>query len=457
MSNFLVLVSDEHNPLYSEPYGHTSVKTPNMQAIADRGVVFESAYCPSPLCMPSRSAFIAGKRVHTLQTYSNCNVLVDSTPLSFGAALKVQGSHTAYIGKTDVYAPGCDLGFSEMMSPDDRRPPGDTHHRRNPMTIRTGAAIRAEGYGPKEDASAHDIARVEQAVQWLKSTATGLHVPWVLVVNITAPHFPHFARPEFWDLYPGDGDLPKYGPGCESARHPYAAAIKRHFETHAFTEEQTRGLRKGYLACISFVDHQLGLLRDALDESGLSDTTNLVYTSDHGEMLGKFGMWWKCSLYEDSVRIPMIAAGPDFSGGKRVATPVDLHDLQATLFAATGALQPRDFLGSALQSMPIKDPERRVFSEYHGHGAPGSSYMIRKGEWKYLHYTNAPCQLFDLNTDPDELYNVAETFPLKVLELAAELDGVCSPCAENDRAEQFINRQLEWIGQVSEQGSRGDA
>src|SRR6056297_326842 len=136
MSNILILMSDEHNPLYTEPYGHAAVKTPNMQALADRGVVFESGYCPSPLCMPSRSAFLAGKRVHTLQTYSNCNALVDPTPLSFGAALSAQGVHTAYIGKTDVYAPGDQLGFNEMMRPEDREFPGDTNHRRHPLAIR---------------------------------------------------------------------------------------------------------------------------------------------------------------------------------------------------------------------------------------------------------------------------------------------------------------------------------
>jgi choline-sulfatase len=294
-------------------------------------------------------------------------------------------------------------------------------------------------------------------MQWLKNTAPGIAVPWVLVVNVTAPHFPHFAPPEFWDIYPGDGDLPDYGPECESAQHPYAKAIKKHFETHSFTEQQVRGLRKGYLACISFVDHQLGRLIGALENAGLSDTTNVVYTSDHGDMLGKFRMWWKCSLYEDSVRIPMITAGPDFAEGTRVTTPVDLHDLQASLFAATGTVQPSEFLGSPLQHIPMNEPDRVVFSEYHGHGAPGSSYMIRKGNWKYMHYTDAPCQLFDLSADPNELHSVAEARPAKARELATELQAVCSPSLENDRVEQFINRQLEYITHMAEQSSRGDS
>ncbi len=310
MSNCLVLMSDEHNPFYTQPYGHPSVRTPAMQALAERGAVYENSYCPSPLCMPSRSAFVAGKPVHELQAYSNCSTLVDRSPQSFGAALSAQGVYSAFIGKTDLYAPGRELGFDEMMRPGDRKPPGDTNHRRNPMSTMPGAAGRADGYGPKENACADDLACVERALQWLQDTAPGLAQPWVLIVNVSAPHFPHFAPPEFWNMYQDDGDLPDHGPACATAQHPYAATLRCYFQTHEFSERQIRGLRKGYLACISFVDHQLARLTEALSRGGLNGTINVIYASDHGEMLGKFGMWWKCCLYEDAARIPIIAAAP---------------------------------------------------------------------------------------------------------------------------------------------------
>ena len=449
MSNFLVLMSDEHNPFYSQPYGLDSVRTPAMQALADKGVVYRSAYCPSPLCLPSRSAFVSGRRVHELQTYSNCNVLLDPSPPSFGAALSRAGVHCAYIGKTDVYAPAGGLGFTEMIRPGDRKPPGDTNHRRNPMAIRLDAAKRADGYGPREEAAAGDVRCVEDALRWIHETAPVLDRPWVLVVNVTSPHFPHYARPEYWETYPDGGDLPRYGLECESARHPYAQAIRRHFQAEQFTEEQVRGLRRGYRACISFVDHQLGRLVGALREAGLADRTNVAYTSDHGDMLGTFGMWWKCSLYEHAARVPLIVSGPDFDEGVTVKTPVDLHDLQASLFAATGAPQPGDRLGSPLQGIARYDANRVVFSEYHGHGAPGSSYMIRKGAWKYLHYTGAPSQLFHLDQDPDELTNLADARPEITAEMESELRTVCDPEAENERAERFINRQLDAIDAAS--------
>ena len=330
-----------------------------------------------------------------------------------------------------------------MILPWDRKLPGDIYHKHNPIAIRTGAAARAEEYGIRQHAGSEDIRWVDEAIKWLHNSGPAMDLPWVLVVNIKSPHFPHYAAPEFWEMYPNESDLPKYGIECKSAQHPYAKAIRRHFETNRFSLEQARGLRHGYLACISFVDHQLGRLIKALETTGMRDTTNIVYTADHGEMLGKFGMWWKCSLYEDAVRIPLIATGPDFSVGQHVKTPVDLHDLRASLFSTTAAQQPSEWLGTPLENIHRDDTRRIVFSEYHGHGVPGSCYMIRKGRWKYIHYYKAPSQLFDIETDSNELQNLAGFDKDTVLEMETELRTICSPSLENNRAEQFITQQLK--------------
>jgi choline-sulfatase len=171
----------------------------------------------------------------------------------------------------------------------------------------------------------------------------------------------------------------------------------------------------------------------------------VLYTSDHGEMLGKFGMWWKCSLYDDSVRVPCVVAGPDFPPRGRVRTPVSLLDLQASLFQALGAARPADWVGTPLGQIPPNDPRRAVFSEYHGHGTRASAYMIRRGRWKYIHYVAAPDQLFDLEADPDELHDLRTTHPHIVRELRRELEAICSPGRENERAESFIAGQLETL------------
>jgi len=164
--------------------------------------------------------------------------------------------------------------------------------------------------------------------------------------------------------------------------------------------------------------------------------------SDHGEMLGKFGMWWKCSLYEDSVRVPVIAAGPSFAHGATVRTPVDLHDVQAALFRSVGAQPPLDWVGTPLQDIPANDTERVVFAEYHGHGTRAGAYMVRRANDKYIHYAEAPDQLFDLQNDPDELENLAEQRPEIVRDMKAALRAICSPEQENERAERFIQAQL---------------
>ncbi len=442
MANVLLLISDEHNPFYSSVYGHPIVQTPVMDRLAENGVTYDNAYCPSPLCTPSRSAFMSGRRVHQIQAYNNCRTGVNPYIPTYGRVLAEQDVYSVHVGKTHVFAPGGKLGFRETRRSGADSGHGDAEIGRRPFRIRRAAAERATQFGVKESHLQVDLERVDAAIDWLSNTAPKLGRPWTLSVNIIHPHFPHYTSQDLWDLYPQGGDLPRYGAGQETANHPRAREVREHFQTGKFTEDQARGQRRGYLACVTFVDRQLERLVDALKASGLYDDTNVIYTSDHGEMLGKFDMWWKCSLYEDACRVPCIAAGPDFPSGLQVSTPVDLHDVQASLFESTGAERPSDWVGRPLQHLPESDDQRVVFSEYHGHGVRHSAFMIRKGKWKYLHHVEAPHQLFDLDKDPDELRNVYGAFPEVAADLEGELRSICDPEAENDRADRFIEAQL---------------
>jgi len=445
MASTVLFMSDEHNPFYSSAYGHSIVQTPNMERLAASGTLFENAYCPSPLCLPSRSAFMAGSPVHRIQTYSNCNVRLDPTPPSYGRILRDRGVTTVYIGKTDVYAPAARLGFTRMIRPGDRKWPGDVNHRRRPLQIRANAAARADGFGPRSNAFRADAMSVDAAVAWLKTHARPDTQPFLLVVNTGAPHFPHYVTPDLWEMYAGAEDLPKYGPEAAPARHPYAHDLRRHFQTEGFSESQVRGLRRGYYGCVTWVDRQLGRILDVLEDLNLRNSVNVVYTSDHGEMLGKFGMWWKCSMYEDSVRIPLIAAGPDFAAGKRVRTPVSLLDLHATLFALFGLAPPPDSMGCPVQKIAEADADRAVFAEYHGHGVRSGAFMVRRMRWKLIFNTAAPHQLFDLETDPDELVNVYDRHPEVAASLEQELRRICRPEYEAERAHAFEDMQFEVI------------
>lgn len=440
--NVLILKSDEHNPFFSSVYGHPFVRTPNMERLARWGTVYENNYTPSPLCLPARSSWLSGRYVHEIQCYNNCNVIPHEYP-SYGRVLQDQGIHTVHVGKVDGYNRSETLGFSEMLRPDDRARPGDRVISRHPLAIRTGdGPVRANGWGVRPTPFAADNGVIRAATNWLENTATKLDRPWTLDVNIVAPHFPVYVTQELWDMYPQGGDLPRYGRDQESARHPYAEDLRRHFETDQTSEEQTRGIRRGYLGCITEADRQLGKLLDVLERTGLLQNTIVAYTSDHGDMMGKFGMWWKCSLYEDSARVPLIVAGPGFRAGARVKTPTNLLDLQAGIFRALGAKRPAHWAGKPLQDIPINDTHRALFTEYHGHGTRGSAYMIRKGRWKLIWCAEAPHQLFDLQAAPEELHNLAEERPKVVTELTADLRKICDPQQENDRAEAFIRRQI---------------
>jgi choline-sulfatase len=162
-------------------------------------------------------------------------------------------------------------------------------------------------------------------------------------------------------------------------------------------------------------------------------------------------MWWKSSMYEDSVRVPLVVAGPGFARGVRVRTPVSHWDLRATIFDAVGVPQPDGLPGEPLQelSREYRRDDRAVFAEYHGHGTRGSSFMVREGRWKFLYHARAPHQLFDLDADPHELHDLAATRPDVVERLTHRLyDEFCDPVVEQDRAERFIRAQLAALDQA---------
>lgn len=444
MANFILLMSDEHNPKYSSVYGHPFVRTPNMERLAAAGTVYENAYCGSPLCVPNRSSFMTGRYVHDIEMFNNCKVIEGRYP-SYGGVLAEQGVHTAYVGSAaNLYRDPFDLGFTEMRLVNKTKKRLAKDFIRSPVPKREGGVYRA-GYGPKEDAWASDAVYVDEAVRWLHETAPTITEPWVLIVNVHAPHPPLHARPDLWEMYDGYGDLPTYRGDQPSANHPYAMDLRQYQNTHLLDDERIKGLRQGYYALVTHVDEQLGKLVDTWEQLNMQTDTVLAYTTDHGEMLGKFDIWWKSSMYEDSIRIPVLAAGPGFAAGQRVSTPVASLDVQAAMFHATGKKRPANWAGEPLQTLPAADSQRVVFSEYHAHGVRSGAFAVRRGDWKLIYNMAAPHQLFNLATDPDELHNVWEAQPDIAADLENELRQICDPERVNDRAHEKEREQLAII------------
>ena len=441
MTNVVMLVSDEHNPRYSSTYGHDFVQTPNMARLAEQGTVYENAYCPSPLCVPSRTAFMAGRYTHETQAYNNSKVIERRHP-SYGGVLAAQGVHSMYVGGgSNLYRDPFHLGFAEMLGVERTGRTLGTHaisaERPSTKPAKTTGA-----YGPVEDLYASDEAHVDAAVDWISRQAPTLGRPWTMTIGINPPHPPYTTEPRYWDLYGEHEDLPAHGCEQESAQHPYARDARDNGRWD-YSDDLVRALRRGYYGAVTYVDEQLGRLLDAVERNGLGQDTIVCYTSDHGEMLGKFGMWGKCSLYEDAARVPLLAAGPGFRPGSRVSTPVTLLDLQASLFHAVGARRPEAWRGRPLQTMPADDPDRPVLATYHGHNARGGAFMLRRGDWKLLHHRAAPHQLFHLGDDPEELVNLWSERPDVVAELESELRAICDPEAVERDADVVRGRQFE--------------
>ena len=285
----------------------------------------------------------------------------------------------------------------------------------------------------------YDEAVVARTIQWLQErSGSGETSPWCLYVGLVAPHFPLIVPQEFYDLYPLDTLPPsKLRPSNGYHRHPWVekqnavADSESRFEN---PEERQRAIAAYYGLC-SWTDHNVGRILKALSEAGLADDTTVIYTSDHGDNVGARGLWGKSNLYQESVSVPMIMAGPGIQPGT-CDTPVSLLDLSATIPAHFGLALECD--GEPLQHIAAEptDPDRTVLSEYHAVGAVSGAFMLRKGRWKLNYYVGFPPELFDLESDPEELVDLAgdPDYQSTLAELEEALRGIVDPEAADKQA-----------------------
>ena len=287
----------------------------------------------------------------------------------------------------------------------------------------------------------YDRSITDLAIEWLRGKGAAKREPWCLYVGLVAPHFPLVAPQEFFDLYPLDSlPEPKLHPRDGHRLHAWSQEHED-FWSHEATlkdERERRTAIAAYYGLVSWLDHNIGRILSALEAAGLTETTRVIYSSDHGDNLGARGLWGKSNLYRESVDIPMIAAGPDFEHA-RCDTPVSLLDLSVTILDSVG-LRKEDVLpqavGTSLREIAGRpfDTGRCVFSEYHAVGSNTAGYMLRNGRWKYHHYVRHEPELFDLANDPEETTNLAaRTDHAGILAaMERELRTICDP-DETDR------------------------
>ena len=426
LPNILLIMSDEHAPMYSGTYGHPLVQTPNTDRLAAEGVTFENAYCNSPLCCPSRMSFMTGRYVHQIRAWDNASPLA-SDAVTWAHFLGAVGYDVVLSGKQHFCGEDQLHGFRTQLARDlhaelwmqDGVPRGAPNWEEGTLPApRPWGGLEAAGPGTTLEIEVDDLVE-EKALAYLREPERKER-PWVLNVSFIAPHFPLVVPQRFWDLYPLDQiDMPEIPPGHLETQHPVHQRMRHNFGCVDFPEELVRRGRAGYYGLITYLDEKMGRLLDVLKETGQYENTVVVYCSDHGEMNGEHGMWRKSSFYEASVRVPLQISWPGhLPAGRRIREVVSLVDLIATLAEMADAPEVAPLDGDSL--LPLinhTDKDNRTgtqawkdeaFSEYLAHGVARPTAMLRRNRYK-LHYSlGDPPQLYDLIQDPNEFHDLAQ-------------------------------------------------
>ncbi|WP_306119072.1 MULTISPECIES: sulfatase-like hydrolase/transferase [unclassified Roseitalea] len=422
--NLLFIFSDQHSAEVAGCYGDPIAATPNLDRLASAGVTFDNAYCPSPICTPSRMAMMTARHPHRNRVWGNEDILHSGIP-TMAHSLGAAGCHPTLIGRLHSVGPDQLLGYA-------RREIGDHHPNwlgvpRIDMGPLQGTAspdrrsLRQSGIG----LSAYDVKDeqvADRAVATLEDYAdrlrSGTMERFAMTVGLMLPHAPFVARKADYERFAGKVGLAARRAPAPEDDHPWIARWRAHRDIVDVTEQEELRARTAYYGLVHAMDRMIGRILDRLDALGLADNTLVVYASDHGEQIGEHGLWWKHTFYEASARVPVIMRWPDrLPAGERRTQVVNLIDLTATMLEAMGAppLPNADgvsFLGVARDA--AAPWANRTFSEYcYGSefdwGIPGTGQirMIRTERYKLVYYHGYRPQLFDLTADPDETRDLA--------------------------------------------------
>lgn len=415
-ANLLMIVGESHNRALVGAYGHPVVRTPTLDALAARGTLFANSYCASPICVPARASIATGLYPHQHRYWENSLALDGRTP-TWMKRLREAGSNVTGIGKFHFRNGEDDNGFSEeiaamhiaegvgeligLLRGSDEEP------------VRGGLwdlYTRRTGVGEETAYQAYDRRITGHSIDWIRAQARrgGAAKPWALCVHYVSAHAPYMVSQELLDLYPPDKmPLPvQFRPG-EYPQHP-AVAHLRHIlgQPEAADESILRLLTACYFATITHLDREIAKVLAALEDAGLTGDTRVVYTADHGYSHGNHFLLGLFNLYEHSVGVPLIMAGPDIPAGRTVGQIASHVDLFPTVTEGMGVAPHADdarLPGVSLwAAMHGDEQERAGFAEYHALGSKSGSFMLREGDDKLIYHVGMAPQLFDLASDPDE-------------------------------------------------------
>jgi len=445
-SNLLVIMDDEHSPKALGCNGRSMAITPNLDRLAAAGTWFRNAYTPSPLCVPARACLATGLPVRENLCWDNA-IAYGGQHASWGHRLQAAGRRTAAVGKLHFTDVSASTGFDEQFVPMHLYADGDLHGSlRDPLPVRYQSRSIVDRIGGGEtEYTEYDRKIAELAQQWLRERAGERGGPWALFVSFICPHYPLVAPQAFYDLYPIERiPLPKRRIEPWHPKSDWWAEFERSyvFEQSFANDTQRRAAIAAYYGMVSFVDDLVGKVLATLHECALAPDTTVLFTSDHGDNLGARGLWGKSTFYEEAAGIPMLLAGPGVPAGRVARTPVSLLDVYPTALDCAGiAAGPEDAgrPGISLRERAAEDdPDRVVVSEYHGAGATTGAFMLRTGRWKYIHLVGHGAELYDLENDPEELYDLAlrADYRARVQQLEARLRALLDPEAVDAHAKR---------------------
>jgi choline-sulfatase len=417
--NILILMADQLAATALRVYGNRTAKTPHLDALAERAVVFRSAYCNSPLCAPSRFAFMSGRLPSAIGAYDNAAEFAAQVP-TFAHYLRLAGYRTVLSGKMHFCGADQLHGFEERLTTDIY--PADfgwtpdwLNFAHRPSWYHSMDSVTQAGPCARTNQLDFDDEVVFQARRQLFNIARGNDArPFCMVVSLTHPHDPFAISQEYWNRYHDDDiDMPRVHVATEDL-DPHSRRL-RHvcgMDAQEITDHQIRAARHAYYGAVSYVDDQLGSLVTTLKETRRYDDTVIVVLADHGEMLGERGLWYKMSFFEPACRIPFFMHAPRLFTPRAVSQSVSLIDVLPTLVELAGDGAAPQFVTelegrSLLPHLQGSGGHDEVLGEYLAEGAIAPIVMMRSGRGKFIHSPADPDQFFDLANDPDELHNLA--------------------------------------------------
>jgi choline-sulfatase len=414
--NLLVVMTDEHHARVAGYAGDPIVRTECLDGLANNSLVFEHATCAGPVCTPSRMSMLTGREPHRCAGWSNHWVIFPEH-LTWPGHFAEHGYRTCLVGKMH-------FGGRDQMQGFQHRPYGDLRHglghQPDPLSMFPGYAHTASaGVSEVPTSMLQDVVVSREAREFILEHAdTAPDQPWFVCASYSRPHAPLTTPGRYQRKYLG-----KVPPAASTT----ADGLIEEFATnrvHDVSPEQSLRAREAYYACVEFVDDCISELLESLAEAGLLDNTIVMYTSDHGEMLGLHSVWGKQLYHESSVGVPLLISGPGLDRGRRIDDPISLIDLFPTSCGLAGIPVPDRLDGVDLSARLRGEPNApvreftasaayrygiRISHNATSESAPHEAWRcVQDAEWKYVEVEHGAHMLFNFATDSCETTNLID-------------------------------------------------